>query len=356
MESEVLMGRSYIQVLKEHYKKLPFGGGKSPHVDVFDGKNRRAYEFIKRVFELYGKDQDNQLLSLLDSVDEDRQRHIVYTFLLGVAIYEESDFVRKRIDEELNLYKDALANQENEFEFVWFLICLFHDLAYPVETRDEIAKHYIVRKYKNLAKKMGEFLLSDPIEVPAFYRGMLVKYYNYRVHRYGCCDHGIIAGLYLYHDMCVNRERQHSVNPQCWNSDLNHVYEFAASIVACHNIWLQPHPNDVPEYKKRGMQPLIAPRRSRLIKIDIYPMFFLFCLVDSMEMSKRKEIALDKLKIDIKRGYIKLDINELSRPSKYIVRYYFLAIDDWLTDARETENGIITISIKQKTVCRASVH
>lgn len=347
----MLMGRSYIKVLQEHYEELPFGGGKSPHIDVFDENDSVACEeFIRRVFALFGKEQENQLLSLLGSVCEDRKRHIVYTFLLGVAIYKESDFVRKRIDDELNLYKDALANQENEFEFVWFLICLFHDLAYPVEMKDEKAKNYETRDYQELSKRMGDFCFPGLVAVPAIYYGMIDKYYDHKrqIYKDKSCDHGIIAGAYLYRDMCINRDKKRSMmrSNRFWKPELNRVYKFAASIVTCHNIWLQPHPNDVPEYKKRGMQPLIAPRRSRLIKIDIYPMFFLFCLVDSMEMSKRKEIALDKLKIDIKRDYIQLDINELSRTSKYIVRYYFYAIDDWLTDVRETENEVITISIK----------
>lgn len=351
MGEEWLMGMSYIQLLKEHYRKLSLWSGNEPNIDIFKKIDPTACErFIRQFFRLYEKEQGNQLLSLLDSVDKDRQRHIVYTFLLGVAIYKESDFVRKRIDKELNLYKDALANQENEFEFVWFLICLFHDLAYPVEMKDEKAKNYETRDYQELSKKMGDFCLPGLVAVPAIYYGMIDKYYDYKrqIYKDKSCDHGIIAGAYLYRDMCINRDVKRSMTQsnRFWKPELNRVYKFAASIVTCHNIWLQPKQEDVPKYIHCGMQSLMMPRGSRPIRFCDYPTFFLFCLVDSMEMVKRKGVSLDKLKVDIWCDGILLDINECSQTDKYILRYNFLAIDDWLTDAKETADSIITISIK----------
>jgi len=91
-----------------------------------------SIEFIKKFITLSGKNAQ-ELFNKINELD-DRAVHVVSTFFLGVYIYENSDLIKCSIDNKMKKYRDNRRYKSDiKFCFIWFLICLFHDLGYSFE-------------------------------------------------------------------------------------------------------------------------------------------------------------------------------------------------------------------------------
>ena len=96
-------------------------------------------------------------------------------------------------------------------------------------------------------------------------------------------------------------------------------------------------------YKYYGLDSLIYHDRSRKIILRKHSLFFLLCLVDSIDLMKSAYISVsdwEKIKIHFTDNQIILNFSELPSANLSMIT----DLDFWLTDISH-ENGIIRIKI-----------
>lgn len=293
---------------------------------------RKCKEFINRFFSVSGK--AGCLVDIIN-IDEllknhpERCQHIVYVFLLGIGIYNKNSKIKKLIDKRIQYYSQKYDCKSNvNFIFIWFLCCLFHDLGYIKEYSKELEWDF---SYSEIGKMEG---------VPFFYRGKIKKYLKYRKMECERIDHGIYAGISMYKKLCKIRSEQESVHEKnsklCWEKELEHIYNIASWIVLCHNIWITGDPDKYAEY---GLKELLG--KPYHIKLNKSPLFFFFCLIDSIEPIKNmKDFALlSDIDIDIAEVGIKISShNTNGLNEKYLNSIN--GIGDWLTIVHRDKNSV----------------
>lgn len=320
-------------------------------IDIFNKRDCR--KFIETYFGCAGKDSaPNTLYCMLDSndsIDDNRCQHIVMTFFYGLVLYEKCKTIKKSIDNILahDKYKEALEKHKDApFAYVWFLICLFRDLAYPFEYKRGGKRDF--KNYQELSKKKQ--WKKAPDGVPSEYTTKLLEhYFDYRNSGDDAMnDHGICAGHYLYADLCAIQERKkmQRSNKSWWKDELKVIFNLAAWVVACHNIWsTQEDSDNVKTYRGKNLEALILERDNEgklqyLIKLEQHPLLFLFCLVDTIEPIKIVEDVslLDKIRSEIADEGISLEI-ELICGCRTRLLKNIRSLNDWLTKT-EIEGNI----------------
>ena len=305
--------------------------------------------FISNYFEGAGK---NIPVSLLHKINHERRiQHIVTAFFLGISIYSNSSFLKHVIDSELSRYDYALKyyHSRKPFAYVWFLICLTHDLGYVYENK---GKDLEFKTYDDLIKKYGK--LGRAEGVPELYASMIGPYFKYRADGMGMgtCkavnDHGIVGAFITYNEFCKIRakkrlEIEERKDGNLWVKELDDVYKLVAWIVGCHNLFFADTSNycDMFKYMWYHLFSLIKEPTEYKIRIFDYPLFFFLQLIDNIEMMKLREVrydylndlyleiddALQSLKIRIVKRKDDLDQNKFAE--KYADRLYRL--NTWLT-------------------------
>ena len=280
----------------------------------FDSEDYRiCSDFIEKFFRDSGK-KETTFKGFAEKLGK-RSQHIVSTFFLGVYLYKNSDFIHKNVHKELSKkYPKEYCDSEIErsFTFVWFLICLFHDMGYLIEED----------KNRNTPKYLSfqDFLDSECINkklsnlsgVPRIYAKIYRSYFAYRANEHRTNDHGICAAFLLFKDLCEIRERKEK-NPNTdpddklyWGKELIRIYNFASWIILAHNIWYVNSSNlsEVEKYNCAGLNQLIRHAGEYKICFETHPTFFLFCLIDSIEFLKRvKDVSLlEKIELGIEEG------------------------------------------------------
>ncbi|MDR0941587.1 MAG: hypothetical protein LBM68_05115 [Bacteroidales bacterium] len=274
---------------------------------LFENLNKvsTCNDFISTYFRHAGKEK-NTFKGFADSLGE-RTKHVVSTFFLGIYLYENSNYIKENIDTELKTYKET--NNSVEFTFIWFLICLFHDLGYTIEEEkdNELYTSFSDFLEKNLCKSSE---LKKNAGVPNFYANIYKSYFQYRIDVHKKNDHGICAARILFKDLCKIRKRKEDNNDEndelIWDKSLIDVYNFAAWVILAHNIWFidTNNPCKIAEYNCAGLKELIRKDKEYKISFKEFPTFFLFCLVDSIEFLKNvKDISCFKeIELDIKNS------------------------------------------------------
>jgi hypothetical protein len=153
-------------------------------------------------------------------------------------------------------------------------------------------------------------------------------------------DHGIYAGISMYKELCKKRSEQESVleknSKLCWEKELEHIYNIASWIVLCHNIWII---GNLDKYAEYGLKELLG--KPYPIKLNKSPLFFFFCLIDSIEPIKNmKDFALlSDIDIDIAEVGIKISShNTNGLNEKYLNSIN--GIGDWLTIVHRDKNSV----------------
>lgn len=101
----------------------------------------QAQNFIKEYFEIGGK---KCLFSVddLTKLSSRRCEHMRSLFLLGIYVYDYVNKIREAIDKYTKSLEDNFTNQDSKsvprkrFLYMWYLICLYHDLGYLYEIPD----------------------------------------------------------------------------------------------------------------------------------------------------------------------------------------------------------------------------
>lgn len=329
---------SYIELLEKAKKCL---STKFYPITNYGYALKHAKSVIKEQFLKFGKEDAkyNTLLGEIDQIDDARCAHIVFTFLLGVFIYDKAKAIKDTVDIKVRkLLEDA---RHDDFPFLWFLICLFHDLGYAEENKKENSKAELCWV---CGKKLGKCA-----GVPQLYEDSYQRYFHYRKTEHKVTDHGIYAGLKMYEDLCKIQKEQKKLRPDedVWRDELVPLYNLASWVVLAHNIWFAKDTKleTCALYKKYSLDELILETESGSIKnypikLSEYPVLFLFCLVDLIEPMKRIEKIECCDEIDFEILDDKLAIS--SRLDCACVKKYFRDIadaKDWFANVEPSKNG-----------------
>lgn len=314
-------------------------------------------KFIRLYFKNAEKLELNTLLPVLNSsIFDYRAMHIVYVFLLGIYVYRNTDIIKKYVNQQIEKrfsHKQGFYS-DVEFPFIWFLLCLIHDLGYKAE------EDHSYSSFNDFMKKKKLEPLHQISGVPLLYK-IYRQYYDYRI-KFQKNDHGITAGSIMFNDLCRIRDEQEKkikqyyslgkkMNRLCWEKPLVKVYNFCAWIVLAHNIWFVRDSNekDKNDYIQNNLFPLILNEGEYKISLKKYPIFFLLCLIDSIEPIKvvKDFSLLDNIFLNIADNKIIINTNlECGCNDKILNNAEGLS--NWLTTAKRSGNYSIIDLIPQK--------
>lgn len=343
------MKTTFKELLETTYKKNQsqwnyYSSGKDfntfPLNSVIESKS-----FIKSFFQLSGK-AENKLSEQIDKIGQ-RSVHIVSAFLLGHYLYQNT-ILKDKIDNEIKKLKSNLkTTSEIDFSFMWFLICLFHDIGYNIENNKTLeykSVEELIKQEKSMPKIVG---------VPKFYNMIYKNYFNYRTSVHNKNDHGITAGFIMYNELCKIRELaeypENTTNLK-WEKDLELIYSFCTWNITAHNIWFGKNENaiDAKNYKKFKIKRLLFDGKYK-IKSNKYPFFFLFCLTDTIEPYKRvlDFNPLNNIELEILTDKIIITSNLNCSCGNAILKQAE-DLNKWLTKTTKKDNTV-EILLKHKT-------
>ena len=142
----------------------------------------------------------------------------------------------------------------------------------------------------------------------------------------------------LYKQCCDLREKKNKEDPKHWKQELVGVYNYAAWVVACHNMWTANEDTKKLYNETYKLQSLDWTDGRRPIKIAEYPVFFLFALVDSIEPIKvvKDAFLLDRILIEVSDEMIKVDV-KLACGCRERLNGNMDKLNGWLTNVHVEE-------------------
>lgn len=89
-----------------------------------------SVDFINRYFKKGGK--ENTILDFnLNDFRSERADHTVSIFFFGLLLFHNTG-IKSRL-----FYQDVISEKYEFFQFIWFMTCLSHDLAFYQEERSQ---------------------------------------------------------------------------------------------------------------------------------------------------------------------------------------------------------------------------
>lgn len=282
--------------------------------DISFSKGKES-QFVKSFLDFSEKDNFANNFSDLEQDKDGKKRlkHIVYAFFLGIAVYDKSIVIRYLIDKEIDKYRYALNpfHKDAPFAYVWFLICVFHDCGYTYERK--LTKETF-QSFDEMVSYFGELGKIDG--VPILYEKVMKPYFRYRMDDNGrnvdngVNDHGIVGAYKMYHDFCQIRaekrqtEERNLPNSDKWVKGLDDVYNLAAWIVGCHNIFFANSSDKcgICRFSSYHLYSLMKEDCDYKIELAEYPLFFFIHLIDNVEPTKIpgfKDDYLEKISIEV---------------------------------------------------------
>lgn len=162
-------------------------------------------EFVSKFIELSGKAVGNPLFDNIFKLEDNRIKHIVSTYFLGIYLYENSDKIRFLADKIVYRYKLKNPNSRIEFSFIWYLICLFHDLGYDIEDNQTF------KSFDEFIDGRVKYYLKERVGVPPVFEKTYIDYFNYRLKSLDANlnkpDHGICGGILLFDILNIIRKK-----------------------------------------------------------------------------------------------------------------------------------------------------
>lgn len=261
--------------------------------DAFANKEQ-ANSFIINYFQNGEKDickfeKNNPRLKGMFEADA-RNIHTVSVFTLGIAI---------ALKMEHRISGDEL--------FIWFLMCLFHDIGYKLENNTDL-----VKEYDTLDKFLQKNEIKEEYNILKVYKKKTLceNYYRYRaedryrttehgvIKEHGVIDHGIAGGILLYKMLVENYNS--IIKSSEYNTDTceykglkfseenSDDYKKAAIGIIRHNMWYANKSDDCKtyQYHKYGLDDLISEPQNKICYTDDR-LLFLLCLADTIEPLKR---------------------------------------------------------------------
>lgn len=300
-------------------------------------------EFVSKFIELSGKADDNPLFDNIIKLDDKRIKHIVSTYFLGIYLYHNSDKIKCLADKIVNRYQSQNLDSRIKFSFIWYLICLFHDLGYGIENNQTF------KSFDEFIEGKVMYYLKERVGVPLVFEKTYVNYFNRRLN--SCNkdlnkpDHGICGGILLFdilNSNLIKKRLQNSIYFS-WNKKLINVYRFACWVILSHNIYFTKKGNsNEQEYLDNNLQDLILSKTDKpKIKLKNHTFLYLFQLVDSIDPIKLvgDYENLKDFEFKCSNDILEIKINNFYLQSKYTEKIKDL--NWWLiSNLTVTENRI----------------
>ena len=254
----------------------------------------KCYEFIKRHFEdgkktavmdvFFRNDKKNKD-NFLESI---KPCHTVSLYLLGMSMYE---IFENELKEDLKKIMFDLDDWY-DFRYTWFLTCFYHDIVSCEE-----AKKYYMEDLKDKLKYTiyNHVLASDENYKPNFSQEIIDNYWSFREKR----DHGIGAGYYFFDALCNNFNKETkgqfikkdkvTIDGLSWRKEHLDHFAYIADAIICHNIWYAYKKEDIKKYNKFHLDKLIINSEKDRLYLKQSPLYFILCLLDTIEPTKRFE-------------------------------------------------------------------
>ena len=274
----------------------------------------------------------------VEKLAPNRLTHVVSCYIMGNWLYNK--FFKKRFNTTFfsSIYmKNDVNSKIHKFNFLWALTCLYHDAGYVYEEGDRCT----LADFSILNEK------DRPEDLPSVYN--LANIYLYeQLRRENCMklDHGIYGALKLRKDFNELLKEEHPIDqtpPKAYNC--------AVWSIMCHNIWFQKPKNYCAScYKAKDLHALILNHAKQKVKISNSPFFYLLCLADNLEPSKKIKDSSDWKKIvfsynsnqsTIQITYSKEQNKDPSGITEYIKSVK--SLNDWLVNVESIKNNGATI-------------
>lgn len=316
----------------------------------------RAHSFIHQYFQ-NGEKAIFGLKICRDMYQPDiRDIHTVSVFILGIEIATK---MKNRI----------LGNEL----FIWFLMCLYHDMGYKLENKTDLVKEYYT---------LDEFLVKNDIQgdnnIFGVYdkKQLCMNYYNYRVRKHVKIDHGIAGGIILYNVLVKNyyMVKNHSGSNKdsfeyrncMFSKDNFEDYAKAAIGIIRHNMWYANNSDACKTYHEYGLDDLISEPQNKICYTDDR-LLFLLCLADTIEPLKNSDIkeynkVLEGIYMDVKninnQNNSKITItiqvsDKLEDKLKDELIKNCLSLNSWMnvdTEQKKDNKVEITFSFQNKSI------
>jgi hypothetical protein len=227
-------------------------------------------------------------LSPIALESEIKEDHVCSAFFLGVLIFKNTSINKTPLYKSINIKEqnDSISgNGTEDFRFLWFLTCLYHDHTFSKESDASfISKLDDFNSLNNILTIFHQFVTEDVSHIEKRLLDSIVNYFNYNLICRNKADHGIIAGCYLYDRLIKLRRKQEQkgTGERYWGQDLEKVYATISATIAAHNIWL-PVPEKESIYKHFGLEKLI---NFQPVKIKNSPLLFILGLTDTLDPVK----------------------------------------------------------------------
>lgn len=290
-------------------------------------------EFIRVFFESSGK--MGELQNDIALLSRERCQHIVNVYLFGIGLYNRLEILKNYIDKRIRYYNEKYKcnSSKNDFYYLWFICCLFHDLGYAKEDSSECV---------DISFEKGLKLIGVPA---VYHRKNIESYWQFRQIIQGKYDHGIYAGTTMYKSLLrIRNENENNDDRLYWGKELTHIYNIAAWVVMCHNIWFVQENNqfNCKLYENFNLKELVLLGGEYKIRINKHPLFFFFCLIDTIEPIKKiKDISLlELIGITILKNQIIISSNlKCGCGDAYLNSVNDL--NNWLTKTSRKDNQVV---------------
>lgn len=325
-----------MKVLSDYYQELDlfYYGNKIDYYWLNDGKECKSYiqETLRRA------DKNKISVSkLYIRLSDERCRHILSCYVFGTIIYLTNEKIRNAVDSYIgtknNIDKDN--SKTEKFEYLWLLICFYHDFGYA---------------YENGQRRMNENTFRSLLELPSSFDcvpadiytpELLENYDDFIKCRFAKQhDHGIAGGIKMYKDLSnLLKEKE---GDDRFPPYLDIYFSIASWIIACHNMfYIGDNDDNFDCYKCKGLNSLIRNTSdSYPITLNEYPLFFLFSIVDSIEPIKTfNDLSiLDKISCDLEN--MEFNLSGLCSPKREEYKKKICNLEKWLTKVskKESEN------------------
>lgn len=317
------------------------------NINPFDS-DYNTKEFIIRFIELSGKAEGNPLFTNIEKLDNQRLRHIVSTFFLGTHLYYNVPKIKSSIDLVLNRLKKQNPDSNITFSFIWFLICLFHDLGYLIENQD------IYKDFDDFIKDKVKYFLKERVGVPTIYENVYKDYFNYRLNSANDFirkpDHGICGGIILFNklnDILLKKQKNKKSKGLSWNPKLINIYRHASWVILSHNIFfIRKGGIEEKIYRENNLDDLILEKHEcSKIKLKKHSFLFLFALVDTIDPVKTlgNYENLKKLLFKSNSNKIVFELND--KEFQYAYFNKVCDLKNWLIPEIKVENNRLEILI-----------
>ena len=287
-------------MLIDHYKNAGVNF-LSTDIYVQDPRDETAEGFITEYYQQREKgDAVFRFAFSRDIQPFSKASHTMSAFLLGMHFKE---LVEERV---CNLLSENTWRIKNDFEYPWFLCCLYHDVysQYEKDHKNEARASFAETK---LHMEIDHDIYTEEMDIlenrglPLSYAERTVKeYYQQRFRngkkKYGngTADHGILSGYYCYdrlvknylrHRKAYGKGHDHFEEPNkngqrlAWDKDQIWVFGLAADAIIAHNIWHTPEYSNILQLCPGGP-------RERKLSIEETPLAYFLSLIDTIEPIK----------------------------------------------------------------------